>query len=147
MAKYEIVQERYCPYCGSSNMTKLCETVPSGKLRYRCRGCRRRTNSPLYNAPQILPKSKVSEFRGKKFFVITSALNDTAIVKDAHLTFLNMAEQNNGKYCVIPTVYKNPDLYHEAIQEKYQWPEEIVPYVCNVNFPLNKNLVVKGRPV
>jgi hypothetical protein len=143
--KYERVEDRYCPHCGGSNMTKLSEVSPGGKHRYRCRDCTKRTNNPLYKEPQILPKAKISELRGKKFYGITSAINDTPIIKEAHETFKKIVEDHNGAYLVVPTVYRNPDLYHEAIQQTYSWPEEILDHICNVNFSINNSVMIKGE--
>lgn len=145
--KYEIRKDLFCPFCGHQGMRPLCDShkAQSGKRRYSCQGCRKRTTNPLYSEPQLLPKTKITEVKKHKFFVIVSAVNDTDLVQAAHETFRNLAETNNGCLLVIPTVYKNPDLKHEGITDNYSWPEEILPYICNANVKLNNNIVIKGE--
>lgn len=146
-AKYPIRRDLFCPSCGNQGMRPRNDKdkAVSGRRRYRCIKCNARTTTPLYSAPQILPKTKITELRRHKFFVITSAVNDTPLVTAAHETFRQVAESNGGCYLVIPTVYKNPDLMKGVVLESLSWPEEILPYVCNANVDLNKSIRIKGE--
>lgn len=136
----------YCPFCGCDDMrVQKSDVAQSGKKRFKCFKCKRRTTTPLYSPPQILPKTKISDLRQSKFFVITSAVNDTEIVSSALAVFKKIAKQFNGCLLVIPTVYKNPDLAHQGVSGSYTWPAEVLPYICNVNFKLNENFMIKGE--
>lgn len=138
--------ELFCPNCSANGMRKTeKDKTAGGKARHTCISCRHRTTTPLYSKPQILPKTKLTEIKRNKFFVITSAINDTDIVRAAHETFRQAAKANGGPYLIIPTVYKNPDLYHEGRRALFTWPEEILPHICNANVDLNKSLTIKGE--
>lgn len=144
MPKKEVREDLYCPECGGKGMTPLSDRAISGKARYSCPGCGFRTTTTLYSKPQILPPFKVGEIRKYKRFIITSAVNDTGLVKGAHETFIKMAKELNACYLVIPGVYKNPDLAHMGVMSNYSWPEEILPYICNANVELTPHLRIKG---
>lgn len=137
----------YCPFCGGCGMRQLSEShrAQSGKRRYKCVSCSKRTTQPAYGPVQVLPKTRVTEIKKSKFFVITSAVNDTPIVTSAFETFKRVAEDNNGKLLVIPTVYKNPDLKHEGATATYTYPDDIIPYLCNANIKLNTHIEIKGE--
>jgi predicted RNA-binding Zn-ribbon protein involved in translation (DUF1610 family) len=143
----EFNENLYCPECGNRGLAKLAKShsAQSGKRRYRCRACGHRTTSPLDIEPQILPRTKVKDLKGYKFFVITSAVNDTDIVEPAHEIFKAIAEANGGKYLVIPGVYKNPDLFHQGARASYRWPESILPHICNSNIDLNSSIRIRGK--
>lgn len=144
--KNPIREDLWCPFCGHCGMRKLSNDVAqSGRPRYRCQGCHKRTTQPSYAPVQVLPKAKIGEIKKHKFFVITSAVNDTPIIEAAFETFRQIAERNGGCLLVIPTVYKNPDLYHQGVTDGFTWPEEIIPHLCNANVKLNNNLVIKGE--
>ena len=139
-----IRDDLYCPECGSKGMTPLSYKAESGRTRYRCKQCKFRTTSTIYTPPQILPKLKLGEIRKHKRFLIVSAVNDTPVVKDWLNTLLNMCDHLNAMLLVIPGVYKNPDLKHQGVISQYKWPDDILPYVCNTDVSLNKNLVIRG---
>jgi len=143
--KHEVRHDLFCPFCGECGMRPLSDKAQSGRKRYNCIHCHKRSTQPLYSKPQVLPKTKITEIKKHKFFVITSAVNDTPIVEAAHETFQQIAEANNGCYLVIPTVYKNPDLMHQGINHAFTWPQEILPFLCNANVKLNENIVIKGE--
>lgn len=147
MKRMEIRNDLYCPFCGNKGMRPYADShrAQSGKRRYCCTGCKRRTTGPLYSEPQLLPKTKITQLRKYRFFVITSAVNDTPLVTAEHETFKRIAEENGGCYLIIPGVYKNPDLKHQGVINNYTWPKEIEPHVCNVNFKLNKSIIIRGQ--
>lgn len=141
----DIKEDLYCPECAHKGMSKLSTKAGSGRSRYKCPSCGHRTTSTIYTQPQILPEFKKKSIKGKKRFIITSAVNNTALVKDAHDTFVKMAERLDAAYLIIPGVYKNPALYDLGCSASYTWPAEIVPYLCNADIQLNKNLVIRGK--
>lgn len=144
--KYEERKDLFCPRCSNEGMHKLKDRAQSGRTRYACpqKACRFRTTQTLYTKPQILPKTKISEIKKHKRFIITSAVNDTPLVKEAHETFKKMAEELGACYLIIPGVYKNPDLKHLGATDGYTWPEEILPYLCNADVELNKNICIRA---
>ena len=153
MGKTPILETRedlFCPVCGTQGMRPLERKAESGKTRYKCvgfqgeRGCGFRTTTALYTPPQLLPKPKVSEIKKYKRFIITSAVNDTPLAGEAHKTFERMARELNACYLVIPGRYKNPNMLNQGIQHNYTWPEEVLPYICNADVELNKNLVIRS---
>lgn len=141
---HPIREDLYCPDCAAQGMRPLKTKAESGRTRYRCNSCGFRTTNTLYTEPQLLPKTKVTEIKRHKRFIITSAVNDTPIVKEAHETFKKMAKELDACYLIIPGVYKNPDLKNQGVINNYTWPTEILDYVCNANVPLNKSLIVRG---
>ena len=145
--KYPIRDDLFCPACGHNGMRQKADTdsAPSGRPRYVCQGCKTRTTRPAYAPVQILPKTRIADLRAHKFFVITSAVNDTPIVAEAHETFKRIAAENNGCYLIVPGVYKNPDMSTQGALNSYTWPTEILPHLCNVNVKLNDNIVIKGE--
>ena len=134
----------YCAECGSQGMKLTATKAESGKQRYKCPACGFRTTRALYNEPQILPKTRAADVKKHKRFLITSAVNDTPLVKGAHETFQHIAEDLDAGYFIIPCVYKNPDLRHQGIIDSMSWPNEILPHVCNTDVKLNKHLYIRG---
>ena len=145
MSQSELREDLYCPECANKGMRTTADKTESGRTRYRCPSCGFRTVKVIYTKPQILPKTRVTEIKRKRRFLITSAVNDTTVVADAHKTWLKIARELNACYLVIPGVYKNPDLKHQGIIKQYTWPKEILPYICNVDIELNENLVIRGE--
>jgi ribosomal protein L37AE/L43A len=140
-----IRKDLFCPECGHAGMfKKLGDTATSGKPRWVCNKCKHRTTKPLYSEPQILPKFRVGEIRKHKRFIITSAVNDTPLVKEAHQTLTNMAAKLKACYLVIPTYYKNPNMVKQGIQHRYTWPQEILPFLCNGDVSLNQSICIRG---
>lgn len=137
---------KFCPDCGHQGMVKRPDTdrAPSGNVRWKCKKCRSRTTRPASAPPQILPKMKIGEIKKSNFFVITSAVNDSPIVEGAHETWKQLAKENNGRYLVIPTHYKNPDMFHQGVTNGYTWPSEILPYVCDRDFKLNDSIYIRA---
>lgn len=144
-AKNPVREDLYCPSCGYRGMRQKCDLAQSGRKRYACMSCKSRTTKPSYSEVQVLPKFRVSKIRKAKRFIITSAVNDTGIVQEAHNTFMKWAEENNAEYLIIPGVYKNPDLMHQGITNNFKWPEEILPYLCNADTKLGDNIIIKGE--
>lgn len=134
----------YCPECAGKGMRALYRKAESGRTRYKCMSCGFRTTTTLYTAPQLLPRTRVTDIKKHKRFIITSAVNDTDIVSGAHNTFKRMAKELGACYLVIPGVYKNPDLKHQGVINNYSWPDEILPYVCNADIDINKYLVIRA---
>jgi hypothetical protein len=95
--------------------------------------------------PKLLPVTKVGEIKKKKRFLITSAVNDTGLVTQAHATFKKLCKSLDACYLIIPGVYKNPDLKHQGVLEQITWPSEIEPYICNRDVKLCKNLVIRAE--
>jgi hypothetical protein len=141
----EINNDLYCPVCGNRGMKALKHKAGSGRTRLRCPSCKTRTTTRLYDAPQILPETKASEIKKHKRFLIASATNDVQIVTGWHQTLKAMADDLDACYLLIPARYRNPDLFHQGIQRSMRWPVEIVPYICNKDVRLNKNLVIRGN--
>jgi len=136
---------KYCPKCSSDNILKQEGRFSvSGNQRWRCATCTATTTTPLDVLPQILPKMKMKRLRASKFFVITSAVNDTDLVPGALESFLQLANHCNGELLIIPTQYKNPTAFSKGAQVSYRWPSEILPYLCNSDVMLNKSLCIKG---
>ncbi len=135
----------WCPTCGHQGMKLRSDKAMSGKKRYQCDGCGVRTTGPALGPVQVLPKTRVTDIKKHKYFVITSAVNDTELVTVAHETFKAMADHNDGCYLIIPTVYKNPDLFHKEGAGGLTYPDEIIPHLCNVNLKINDNLIIKGQ--
>jgi len=140
----ETREDLFCPECSNEGMRPLETKAESGRTRYRCVTCGFRTTTTLYTKPQLLPETKVSEIKKHKRFLITSAVNDTKLVMEAHKTFERIAKELDACYLVIPGVYKNPDLKHQGVIHGYTWPKEILPYICNADVALNKNLTIRG---
>lgn len=135
----------YCPSCLSEEIYKTNQVAQSGRPRYRCRTCSHRTVNPATNPNNIwfsVPKTKISSH---KRFVITSAQNDTPLNDKFFKSILNYCEEEDAKLLVIPVRYKNPDSFHVAIQDKISWPQEIIPYLCDSNLKINKNLTIMGN--
>lgn len=145
MVKATIRDDLYCPECGHKGMSALSDKAQSGRSRYKCPSCDFRTTTTLYTEPQILPAFQSDAIKSKKRFIITSAVNDTGIVTEAHKVFVKMAKVLDAAYLIIPGVYKNPDLKNQGVVNNYTWPKEILPYVCDADVKLCDNLVVRGK--
>lgn len=134
----------FCPKCSNDKFTKSGKAA-SGRVRYICTSCQSRTTSPLRNLPTLLPKTRITPLKKLKRFMITSAVCDTPVNSDAFETMLTWCEVNNGTLLVVPTVYKNPDLSNRGqMVDSTWWPKEVMPYICNVDFTINKNLAIKA---
>ena len=144
IAKEPVREDLFCPECASPGMRPQPQPAESGRKRYRCVSCGFRTTSTLYTPPQLLPKTRVSDIKKHKRFIITSAVNDTLLVHEAHETFKRMAKELDACYLVIPGVYKNPDLKHQGVINNYTWPAEIMPYLCNTDVQLNRSITIRG---
>lgn len=144
-AKFPVREDLFCPECAYKGMRPQPTKAESGRTRYRCISCGFRTTTALYTEPQLLPKTKVTEIKKYKRFIITSAVNDTDLVLEAHKTFIKMAKELDACYLVIPGVYKNPDLKHQGVIHNYTWPDEIMDYCCNADVPLNRSLIIRGK--
>lgn len=143
---FPIQMELFCPSCGHQGLRKLSNDVAmSGKARYSCTGCKTRTTRPLYQKPQILPRAKITEIKKNKRFIITSAVNNTELLKPCHKTLERIAAELDACYLIIPGVYKNPDMMHQGLLETLYWPEETLPYICDANIKLNDSLIVRGK--
>lgn len=140
----ETRDDLYCPECAAKGMLPLTHRAESGRWRYKCRACGFRTTQTLYTAPTILPEFQMSRIKKHKRFIITSAVNDTDLVKGAFKTFVKMAKELDACLLIIPGVYKNPDLKHQGVINSYSWPSEIMPYLCNADVKLNNSLTIRG---
>lgn len=135
----------FCPKCSSDKIYKQEGRLSvSGNQRYRCRSCNATTTNPIDKPVQILPKMKKGKIKGSKFFIVTSAVNDTGLVLGALETMKKLADYYNGELLVIPTQYKNPTAFSKGVQVTYTWPTEILPYLCNIDIMLNNSICVKG---
>lgn len=134
-------EELYCPFCGAPGIKLWSDKAQSGKSRYRCKSCKGRTTRPLSEPPQILPKC--SREKAKRY-IITSAQNNTDLVSGAFATYKVVAEHLGARLMAIATVHRNPTLYDRGLQESQRWPAEVLPYICNERFRINKNLVIRG---
>lgn len=139
-----INDELYCASCGGKGMKLTATKAESGRRRYICPSCGFRTTKALYTQPQILPETRVADIKKHKRFLVTSAVNDTPLVRGAHETFKRISDELDACYLIIPGVYKNPDLKHMGL-DGMRWPEEIMPHLCNANVRLNKNLFIRGE--
>ncbi len=135
----------YCQECANQGMKVLNVKSEAGKTRYKCTSCQFVTTSPRYTPPQVLPKPKLTKIKKHKRFIITTAVNDTPLVMEAHKTFKRIADELGACYLVIPGVYKNPDLKHQGVINGYTWPTEILPYVCDADVSLCESLTVRGK--
>jgi hypothetical protein len=72
-------------------------------------------------------------------------VNDTDIVGGAHRVLVNMAKNLDAAYLIVPGVYKNPALYDLGCAASYMWPKEVLPYICDADVQLSKNLVIRGK--
>ena len=142
--KVEVNNDLYCPVCGSRGMSKEVDKAGSGRARWRCRSCKTRTTKKLYEQPQVFPKARLGEIKKYKRYFVVCAVNDTSLVTGWHKTLKVMARELDACYLVLPVRHRNPDLFHQGIQQTMQWPSDIMPYVCNVNVQLTKNLVIRG---
>lgn len=138
-------KDLYCPQCSGKGLIKRTDKAGSGKTRYECATCGHRTTSTLYSKPQILPAFKTEAIKGKKRFIITSAVNDTDLILQAHKTFISMSKRLDAAYMVIPGAYKNPALYDLGLSASFTWPKAILPYVVDADIKLNKHLIVRGK--
>lgn len=136
-----IIEGAYCPQCGAEAMSKRTDVAISGNVRFVCRSCKTRTTKPLNEPPQILPKFKK---QNTKRFIITSAVNDTPVIDGALKTMEKMANEIGAQLVVIATVYKNPDMVRQGFLQSLSWPSEVMPHICQQEFKINKNLVVRG---
>ena len=136
---------KYCPSCGSDNITQTKSLAQSGKKRWQCHSCPSRTTQPLSKPLVEMFKQKFTDLRKYKRFVITSAQNDTPLDMDFFNSLLNYCKVESAALLVIPVRYKNPDSFHEGAQNSYTWPDEIRPYLCDQEFKINDNLKVMGQ--
>lgn len=143
-ATFEVRDDLYCPECAQVGMRPLSHKAESGRTRYKCVSCGHRTTNTIYTPPQLLPKTKVTEIKRHRRFIITSAVNDTPLVAEAHKTFERMARELDACYLIIPGRYKNPNMVSQGIQQNYTWPEEIMPYLCNADIELNRHLAIRA---
>lgn len=141
----EVREDLFCPECAAQGMKPLAKKSEGGRVRYKCGQCKLVTTTTLYTQPQVLPTPRVTEIKKHKRFLITSAVNDTPLVSEAFKTFKKIADELDACLLVIPGVYKNPDLKHQGVINGYTWPEEILPYICNVDIQINKSLIIKGK--
>jgi len=140
-----IREDLFCPECASQGMKPMKAKSEAGKTRYKCGQCSLVTTKTIYTQPQVLPKVRITDIKKHKRFLITSAVNDTDLVTEWFKTLKRMAEELDACLIVIPGVYKNPDLKHQGVISGYTWPEEVLPYMCNVDVPINKSLTIKGK--
>ena len=133
----------YCPACGEQRLyIKGGDVAQSGRKRYMCQACGARTTKPLDHAPQRLPEFKKQP--GCRRFIITSAVNDTPVVRPALDTYRHMADAYGAQLVVVATLYRNPDAVRHGFLESVTWPAEVLPYICDREFSINRNLVVRG---
>lgn len=141
---HPVNMELFCPFCNSPGMRLLTYVAESGAERYICMTCRKRTTQPMKEAKLILPELDVNKFKCVKRFIVTSAVNDTPLVLNAHNTLKKMAELLGAEYLIIPGVYKNPDISTMGSFQLMSWPKEIIPYSCNGDLELSDSIVIRG---
>ena len=140
--KIEPIEGLYCPSCGEETVRKEgSQKAESGRQRYRCQTCNIRTTKPLKVKPQVLPE--FSKHKAERY-IITSAVNDTAINKNQLATLETMAGLLDARLIIIGTVYKNPDMVRQGFLETLKRPAAVLPYICQEKFVINKNLVIRG---
>jgi hypothetical protein len=75
----------------------------------------------------------------KTVFVVTSAVNDTAVVAPALRAMQTFCEARNAQLLVIPLRYKNPTSRSEN-SKGYSWAMEVRPFLFDRRVKLHKRL-------
>lgn len=140
------------PECCGQPMAKN-GTAESGRQRYRCHACSRRTTRPDdehggvgYDEARVSENAKAlreAVKSGTKRFVVTCAVNNTSV----HPGFAALR-----RYCdiwgahlvVIPVSYKNISLYTASQEYRKKWSAELEPYLVRDRVHIGGGVEVAG---
>lgn len=130
-----------CPRCGGTRLVKN-GPAGSGRTRWLCRECNRATTAPLDAPPSKRIEFNTTLPRSARY-VVTSAQNATPVNAGFFKALLRYCEAVDAKLIVIPFRYKNPtSRWTENNEDSEWWAPELVPYLYDGRFDLNKNLTI-----
>lgn len=141
------------PTCCGKPMAKN-GVAQSGKTRWRCSACRRRTTNPNVHAHETEQdeaqykenanrlRKKIKE--GVRRFVVTSAQNNTRKNNRFFQSLLQYCWYNDAELVVIPIHYKNISLYTASQEYKKTWDKELKQYLVTDEIYLGGNVVVRA---
>lgn len=96
----------------------------------------------ITSAPVSQLTASDDNLRKSSVFVVTSAQNDTLIVKPFWKSLMRYCKVSDAQMLVIPTKYRNMDAFHQ--DEGSAWPPEVLPYLLDRDFTLSDTLMVMG---
>ena len=135
-----MANEPSCPDCGSTRLVKAGK-AQSGRTRWQCQACKHRTTNPLQGeAPKIEFPSRIPK---AQTYIFTAAQNATP----AHAGFLKSltlyAKKIGAEVIAIPLRYRNPTSQWSENNDSHEWWDtDLVKYLYDGRFNLNKNLTI-----
>lgn len=81
---------------------------------------------------------------GVQRYVVTSMHCNTALNEQVFESFKRYAEHVGAQLCIIPLVYRNPNLFNSGDGD-YWWPEEAMPYTIYGNIVINDEWMIAGK--
>ena len=128
-----------CPKCGGK--VKRFGKTAGGRQRYLCKQCGfRTTNLDCAQEPDV---EFFDTLPDKKRYVITAAQNATPVFKPFLNALHNYCAENDAALICVPYRYKNPTSQWNANNESYEWwASDVLDYLYDGRFNLNKHLVV-----
>ncbi len=131
-----------CPKCDCEKFWKLTEKSSSGRHRWECSKCGYRTTNPHKETPKI--KFAIQIPKAKKY-IFTAAQNATPIHKKFFMALTSYAKHVGAELIVIPFRYQNPTSVWTTENESQEWwATEVLHYLYDGRFNLNKSLAVLG---
>lgn len=138
------------PECCGMPMRKTGK-AESGKTRWSCKACRRRSTQPEVETDGYDPdlvsatakRLRAARKAGIKRFVITSACNNTQ-VHPGFAALEKYCEEWDAALVVIPVSYKNISLYTANEQYRKRWAAEVEPYLVDERVYIGGNVEVAG---
>lgn len=132
---------RYCPSCSSSNIKPTKDKAQSGKTRWKCGDCPRRTTTPLSRHPSHQSGLNIKDIKSKTL-VITSAMANTDTDYEVLAVLDNYVKMNDAQLLVIPVKYRNKDNINIKKDEPLVYDTRLEPYLLRKNYKINKNLTI-----
>lgn len=145
-----------CPHCARPMMVN--GVAESGRRRYRCHGCGfKSTGSPEshledlaygYDLEAAADRAKALRRairNGANRFVITTAVNNTPVDKQAFAALLRLCEDRRAHLIVIPAHYKNVSLYTGNEAYEKWWDPLVQPYLVDQAIKLTRRCTVRAE--
>lgn len=143
------------PKCCGKTMARNGD-AESGRQRYLCTSCRRRTtnpdqpdNYPGYDEEAATQRSKNIEKEALEGvltrFVITAAQNNTRTHNGFMRSLKVYCEHNDAALLVQPIHYKNISLYTASQQYKKYWAKSVEPYLVNERIRLGGGVIFRAN--